>query len=220
VLACVAAVCAVTSAATLVSLFLKNDLIAIITSLAVVTVLVATGVFGRAEFSLLSGRLMRLGRSLLGPLAHNGNGAHQSVVRLQGSLPWELIWSRLTDSAEGLGLNQIRLDVNLPADHEGYHATWDHPFREALESGWRLQMPLMIGDKSVGTLTIVGEHGGTSARQDIEKLLELLDPVEGKLVALTERRGRPEHQTDPSGSELDGDDPLDERLAAIPKRPR
>ncbi len=224
VLAGVVTVCAVTSTATLVSLFLKNDLIALIASLGVVTVLIVTGIFGRAEFSLVSSRLMRLGRSLLGPLAGNGNGngngAHQNVVRLQGSLPWELVWSRLTDSAEDLGLNQIHLDVNLPAAHEGYHATWEHPFRDAPENGWRLQMPLMIGAKSVGTLTIVGEHGGSFARQDIGKLLELLAPVEAELVAVAEGRGSPWPPAGGDEAQPTNDNAADEQVPAIPRHPR
>lgn len=186
VLACVALFCAITSAAGLASLFAKNDLIALVASLGVVTVLVATGIFGRAEFSLVFGRLKLLGQSLFSPLASDGAGSLQHVVRLQGSLPWDRVWSRLTDSAEDLGLNRICLDVHLPAAQEEYHATWDHPFREAGENGWRLQMPLTIAGKSVGTLMFIGDQDGFSARQDIERLLAVLEPVESELAALAE----------------------------------
>ncbi len=78
VLACLAACCAITSVAALLSVFLKNDLIALLTCSAVVIVFIATGVFGRTELLLLGNQLRRVSRSLVPPSASKQAAVHQS----------------------------------------------------------------------------------------------------------------------------------------------
>ena len=68
VLACVACVlCRVTSAATLISVALKSDLVALLACSAVVVVLITTGIFGQAELALVTNRLRKFSLSLFDP---------------------------------------------------------------------------------------------------------------------------------------------------------
>jgi UDP-GlcNAc:undecaprenyl-phosphate GlcNAc-1-phosphate transferase len=195
VLACVSMLCVATSAAALVSLFLKNDLIAMATVLGVVVMLAATGIFGRAEFSLLWARFRSLGRSMLSPFSGDTRTVHQYVVRLQGSCPWEDAWTRLVDSAEGLALSYLQLDVGLPAVYEDYHARWERPRLKDSEAGWRLRIPLIVNDRPAGSLVVVGQNHGPCTRQ-VEKVLRLLESLESQVVTIVA-------QEDPAGLTTD-----------------
>ncbi len=181
VLAWVAGCCAITSLAALGSVFWKNDLISLISCAGVVAVLLITGVFGRAEALLLASRLSKIGRSMVRPLGRSDGHIWQSAVRLQGSRQWELLWQMLTESADKLHLNDISLDVNLPAMREGYHASWKRSGYHDLELCWRMELPLAIDSQRVGRLLIAGQRNGEPIHNVLDQLLEMIGPFEEKL---------------------------------------
>ena len=80
-----------------------------------------------AEVMLIVRRVESLARSMAGLTASRG---HQVEVRLQGSADWTKLWEQLTARALQLNLRSVRLDVNAPAVHEAYHATWQSPARK------------------------------------------------------------------------------------------
>ncbi len=185
VLACVAILSGLTSAATLVSLLLRNDFVALVSCVAVVAILVATGAFGRSEFSLLTNRLKQLGVSLFAPAP--GRKPRQNVVRLQGSLPWDALWEQLTDTAERLPINRIQFYVNLPTAHEAYHATWQRQSPPGEPAGWHLEWPLTLNDRPVGTMIIVGQGTTAQPSREIELLSSLLTPIQEHLHMLLQQ---------------------------------
>ncbi len=199
VLMCLTACCMLTSAAALLSVFLNlrksapvgGDLIALLICLAVVIIFIATGVFGQAELLLLGSRLKRVGRSLVPPLSANRDRIRETTIRMQGSRQWRVLWETFTESADRLSLIEIRLDVNLPAAQEGYHATWERPALNTLQQGWRVELPLMIGGRPVGRLVVAGERDEGSARESIQQLLELVEPLENQLLAVSNHRPAP-----------------------------
>ena len=191
VLACVAVFAALTSVGTLVSVAFQNDLIAVVSCSSIVIILMATGVFGRAELALVTSRLRKFGHAFLESSEPKQGKARQVAVRLRGSRPWDSLWATLTESAEKLSLTEIRLDVNLSVAGEGYHALWDRPVRAEREQHWRMEMPLIAGDEAVGFLTVVGVHAGLSASENIEHLLSLLEPFETQFRALLTEAERP-----------------------------
>jgi UDP-GlcNAc:undecaprenyl-phosphate GlcNAc-1-phosphate transferase len=185
VLACVAVFCAVTSMGTLASVALHSDLVAVVACLAMVVILMATGLFGRAEMALLAAQIRKFGHTLIeSSEARPRRAARQTAVRLQGNRPWESLWATLTDAAEKLALTEIQLELNLPRAGEGYHACWDRPVNGDREQHWRMEMPLIVGEESVGVLTVTGKHSGVSACGSIEQLLSLLEPFETQFRAL------------------------------------
>jgi len=184
VLGVIAACCALTSAAALLSVFMQSDLYALATCIAVVLIFCITGVFGRVELLLLTSRLHKAGLTWMQPIVAQRHKPHQAVIRLQGSRQWDLLWTALVESADKFNLTQIDLDVNLPAAREGYNATWKRPAQPADGDCWRIEIPLVTADHPIGRLKIAGRSNGQSACENVERLLDLLEPFETQLQQL------------------------------------
>jgi len=191
VLAFIAACCLLTSAAALIGVFLKNDVIALVTCAVIVVMFVTTGIFGRGEFLLLASRLRHLGLSFVRPISVDRSRIRQSTVHLQGSKHWEGLWVTLTEQADQLHLVRIRLDLNLPREHEAYNAAWERADHQDFDDCWQLDLPLVVADQAVGRLAIAGDYNGGAAFQAIEPLLHMLEPFEARLNALALESGVP-----------------------------
>lgn len=185
VLACVAICASVTCAAALVGTLIKSDLVGLVAGLAVVLILVVTGLFGRGEFGLLFARARDATLSLVRPLDPLQIRARERMVRFQGSRQWELLWTTLTESADRLQLTMISLDLNVPAIAEGFHAHWASNDHSEPETEWQLRLPLSVAGHPAGKLTIAGHRDDESACPSIELILELLEPFEAGLRDLT-----------------------------------
>lgn len=183
VLAVVAVGCAITCSAALVSLYVKSDLLALLGVLVVAAILVSTRIFGHVELLLLANRCQAMGRSLLQPIRRT-NRAHHSAVRLQGSLSWDLLWASLTEFAEKFELCRLKLDVNLPSQHEGYNAAWHHDTRRDKSELWTAEIPLFSGGKVIGRLSAAGQVEEGFACEMIERLMDMLQPFEAQLMEL------------------------------------
>ena len=186
VLCLVGACCTVTSVAATVSVALRNDLVAVLVSGAVVAMFIATGLFGRAECSLLVNRF----RGLLRSFFRLGRPAEvsESSVQLQGSIQWERIWNALTESADKLMLRRIRLNVNVPLLHEGFNAHWEQPSQDDNQNCWQLEMPLMVAGQYVGQLSLVSRPRRGTADEEIAPLLELVGDCESYLQTVFQTR--------------------------------
>lgn len=182
VLAVVAVCCAITCAGALISIFMNNDLVALISVLAVLSILVVTQVFGHIELVMLISRLKNLVKALF----HTG-GDRQYAFRLQGSRDWNLMWQSVIECAEKLNLIDVKLDVNLPALQEGFHASWLRPSRSERSQRWSAEVPLFSGEHIIGRLTVCGNRPqGMSSCEMINQLMELLEPLESEIVSLAE----------------------------------
>jgi UDP-GlcNAc:undecaprenyl-phosphate/decaprenyl-phosphate GlcNAc-1-phosphate transferase len=186
VLGVIAVCCAFTSVAALVSVYLKADLIAMLSAVAVVVVFIVTGMFGRAELLLLTSRLRHVGHSLIANNGHGKSSVTETSVRLQGSLKWELLWATLTEAADSLSFKKIHLDLNIPAAQEGYTATWTRSAADDPRLSWQIDIPLIVSNKPAGHLQIVCACNGKSLCEQIEQLLILLEPFEDDFRLLTE----------------------------------
>ena len=184
VLGLLAATCALTSTAALVSVFLKNDLIALVTCAAIVTIFILTGLFGRIELFMLGSRLRRIGLSFLPEAMSRRARNSRATFRLQGSQQWDRLLQPFTEAAEELCLSKVDLDVNLPSAHEAYHATWEQHSEDDFERCWQIELPLLVADQAIGRLTILGERNGESASHEIEQVLDLLERFETQMLDL------------------------------------
>ena len=185
VVGAVALGCAVTCAGALVSVYLKSDTLALLGVVAVAAILVVSRVFGYVELLLVGNRLKSLGRSLLDPVVSKRAGhTRQEAVRLQGTRHWDLLWTSLTEFAGKLNLSRIRLDVNLPAAQEGYHASWQRTMRCDPQELWTTEIPLFSNNRVIGRLSAAGEVEGASACELVERLMDLLAPFEARLAEL------------------------------------
>ena len=180
VLAVVAVCCAITCAGALVSIFMKNDIIALLSILSVLCILVLTQVFGHIELVMLISRL----KGLLMSIFRTG-GARQYSFRMQGSRDWNLMWQSVIEYAEKLNLIEVKLDVNLAALQEGFHASWRRPSRSEKSQRWSAEVPLFAGEHVIGRLSVCGNRPlGMSSCETVNQLMELLEPLETEIVAL------------------------------------
>ncbi|HEV3340439.1 MAG TPA: MraY family glycosyltransferase [Pirellulales bacterium] len=182
VVAMIGVACAVTCAGATLSVHYNNDLLAFFSVVPVVGILVATRVFGHVEVLLLTTHVRALGRSMLRPAPRGGDDPVEASFRLQGSRPWDEIWEALTEFADKLDLSAIQLDVNLPALAEDFHASWRRPSQRQLEEQWKTEIPLWMGSQRIGRLVVSGERRAGSSCAHIERLMDLLEPLETRLI--------------------------------------
>lgn len=166
------------------SLALNNEIMAIISASVVICILITTRLFGYAESLLMKQRLVGLCIALGFRSPHRT--AHEIEVRLQGSADWKEIWSNLTECAERLNLRTVRLDLNAPAIHEGYHARWDR-FDGDPDSHncWRADIPLIVHGHHVGRLEIMGNRDQDPVWGKIAEIAQLAEEIERAVSTLT-----------------------------------
>jgi UDP-GlcNAc:undecaprenyl-phosphate GlcNAc-1-phosphate transferase len=162
----------------LVSVYMKNDLIALFASAAVVLILVTGGLFGNAEFRLVRKRAIAFVKTATGDRHHV-----ETEVRLHGSAHWGDVWKDITARVDLLNLQTVCLDVNAPAWHEDYHVRWDRvgpmvpPFRL-----WRAEIPLFGQGQTVGRLTVSGPRDEVPIAEKLARLSEVVDAAERRVT--------------------------------------
>ena len=183
----VAAACSLTSGAALLGVYYNSDLLTLLTCTAVVAIFIATGMFGRAELFLLGNRLGHVGKSLIPSFTSKKNGVRETTIRLQGSGDWNVLWETLIESASKFGLHEIHLNVSSPIIQEDYHASWVRPDGEGnRDRRWQMELPLLVADRSIGFLKIVGNRLEESSCGNMQGLLEFVGLLEKELSALCE----------------------------------
>ena len=181
VLVIIGVCCAVTCFGALLSMFMKNDLVALGAVAAVLCMLIATQAFGHVEFMLIRTRI----RSLF-LLLHPGNSRRETSIHLQGSREWNLLWKSVIEFAEKMQLVDVKLDINLASIQEGYHASWTRSCVSEKRERWRTEIPLFAGEHLVGRMTISGSRReGISTCQAIDQLMKMLKPLELEIVSLS-----------------------------------
>lgn len=182
----VAVLCGVTAVGALISVYLNNEMFALISAIGVVGMLIAGRVFGFAEFMLLSNRILRLGRSLLASAGDRPGLIRQEKVHLQGSRNWDELWSALTDFAERHQLSSVRLELNVAWLHESYHASWERPIELEARDIWVTKLPVAAHGKTIGRLDIAGPLTKASVYDLLSLLAELLESLEPCIYRLAE----------------------------------
>ena len=191
ILVLVGSLCLVTSVGALASQRYNSDALALLSSLFVISSLMATGLFGLAEAGLIHKRLQTIARSLLTPRTQRS--PHQVEIRLQGSVRWQDSWNRLTDCAEDLQLRSVRLDVNAPFIGEGYHARWDNWQAGEDETLWRTDIPLVAKGRTVGHVQIFGERDHLCVSEKVAVIAQVVEEIESMVLALVEERETATH---------------------------
>ncbi len=181
--ALIAGLTAVTCGGALASYYTGNDLYAIVIGLSVVVLLAAGRVFGHAEAALLASHSKSLVRSMV---SRRGNriSESESSVRLQGTRKWQKIWMALREAAPVYNLAGLKLHVNMPQLHESFYANWKRNDAAGGEDAWKITLPLMLGDRSIGNLFLIGNSGGRQALVDMQQLLDFLDSLEADIAQI------------------------------------
>ena len=174
---------AATALGALFSVYLKNELFALMSGAIVVAILVTSRVFGFSELVLLVHRLASFSESLI--VSGEGQGKiRQNTVRLQGSYNWDEMWHEVTEFAQQHRLARVELDMHLPWLHEGYNASWDcGPLPESIHR-WTTVVPLSVEGHLLGRLEFVGRDGVAATHAVFASLAELLESIDHYAVEL------------------------------------
>ncbi|MBY0526123.1 MAG: undecaprenyl/decaprenyl-phosphate alpha-N-acetylglucosaminyl 1-phosphate transferase [Gemmataceae bacterium] len=201
VLLIVSFLCLLNVIGTLLSLRFHNESFAVGSALAVVLILLITGLFGNAELALLKQRLCGLAA-----VCRRGppfGVAPQSEVRLQGAGGWATLWDSLIDCAAQRNFVSVCLDVNAPFLHDGYHARWNRSGEDAAVSNmWRAAVPLVVEGRLVGRLEVSGPRDQEPVGANLLRVAQLAEDVENEMLRLAVQRQTGAAVVAPPGSEL------------------
>lgn len=175
--------CGVTALGALASVIMKNDILAIASSVVVLGTMVITRFFGYQECSLLGRRVINAARSLVPSFQRfaDTQDGESLESRLQGSREWELLWSELTSFARRFDLHYIQLNVNVPSAHEEFHADWKSPTLSRGADAWTSEVPLMLDGMIVGRLKFSGVAPGRKVFSHVGDLVAALGNVENTI---------------------------------------
>jgi UDP-GlcNAc:undecaprenyl-phosphate GlcNAc-1-phosphate transferase len=164
---------------------MASDLYPITSIALVVAGLVGFRIFGHAEAQLLASHTRRVSGGILSRGGKGTPQVHVSGVSLQGERQWDGVWGPLVDFAEKNGLWCLKLDLNMPWRHEGYHGAWIRKPLPDRSEQWSVKLPIICNERVVGRLDIAGQAVGTSQLESLESfsfLIEELQPAIERLV--------------------------------------
>lgn len=188
----------------------QNQWFALFTVVGVVGFLAGTRLFGHVELLLAGHHLANWGRRLVPARQADLDRGWSSKVRLQGERHWEQLWDHLLEASDVLAFTRLRLDLNLPWMHEGFHATWQRPAENKPLGAVRLEWPLAVGDRYIGMLTVAGEAGDEPA-QWLAKVAEFLADFQDRTI-LVYREAQAPSGSVPAGVALSPTPSTDDHL--------
>jgi UDP-GlcNAc:undecaprenyl-phosphate GlcNAc-1-phosphate transferase len=196
VLGMIAALCLITTCGALLASYLRNGIWALLSAFLVVTILMATRLFGGVELRLIRKRLMSTASNVF--TRRTAGQVRQLSIQLQGSANWEDLWNRLTGWAFEHQLLSIGLDVNAPAWHEGYHGHWELHQKGVLDKElWQFSLPLSIKTTIVGKMELRGSIRRPFADvlaqigamiQEVEQVLTTIDERANTLITPVQKK--------------------------------
>jgi UDP-GlcNAc:undecaprenyl-phosphate GlcNAc-1-phosphate transferase len=205
VLLIVSLMCLGTASGALIGVFMKNESIALVTTVSVIGIVVSTKAFGFSEMVLIARRSHAFIESLVTATVPQTTRVRQQTIRLQGSRNWEELWSTLTDFADLHGLCWVELDLNAAWMHEGYHAQWRRDVPLERDECWSIRLPLVSMERHIGRLEVCGPVLSEPANGILALAVELIESLEPCLARLSDDLPRVE-----SGAPLALEDSADE----------
>lgn len=187
---------AITSCGAIVGVIFRSDAFAVLAIGLVIIGLVCSRVFGHAEARLLASHTRRMGDSLVSKVRRGEAKTHVAGVSLQGDRQWDVVWLPLVEFAEKNGLWQLKLDLNLPWQHEGYHGYWARGSMPDRAEQWSVKLPIICMRRSVGRLVVIGHAGGQSQLESLEAFSYLIAEMQPEIERLVDSLS-PTHQDQP-----------------------
>lgn len=204
----IGALCLVTSAGAVLSLYYEKEWIGIASVLSVIALLIFTRMFGHVELLLLNKRLFGLGR-FVSPFASDEN-VSQTSVNLQGDRSWEDLWGALVESAERFHLVKMRLNLAMPKLHEDFFATWKRAGNHHRDLLWQVDIPLVVDGLPVGRLSVTGLQNADSASGEMSQFIDFVESLESQLRSIIQHELAEHESTEVK------DEPEDEAVTPNP----
>jgi UDP-GlcNAc:undecaprenyl-phosphate/decaprenyl-phosphate GlcNAc-1-phosphate transferase len=168
----------VTASGAVLGVIFKSDAISLMTMAFALGSLVATRVFGFAEFELAYKRGLNFAKTLVVTRNNPDHRINQQQVRIQGSLQWEKIWETMVEFAEKHHLAKVRLDLNMPWLHEGFHASWHKNRMPDAAERWHVALPVVSDDRILGRIEAIGQHQAANTFAVMSSLAEMLEELQ------------------------------------------
>lgn len=181
--ALIAGLTALTCSGALASYFTSNDVFALIATVGIFGALAGARIFGHAEAALLAFHSRSLVRTIMMQRAVR-NSITENSVRLQGTRKWQNVWAALREAAPTYNVAGLTLHVNMPQLHESFYANWRLNDGVALEDHWKIVLPLMLGERPIGKLTLLGGSTGRQTLVDMQQLLDYLESLEADIAQI------------------------------------
>lgn len=188
-IAIIGGACAACAIGALFSVAWKSELWAVLTTAAVLCLIVGSRLFGHHECSLFCERLKGFAVSLVTAVSPSGktppksNGS-QRCTRFRGNREWDVLWQSLTEYAERFNLCRVQLNVCSPAISEEYHAVWSS-HQEGIDFDcWSIEVPLFCDHLRIGSIAIVGRSA--RGESNFTWLSDLMDGFESFEIQLAE----------------------------------
>ena len=182
--------CAITAGGALIGYMFKSELVALISTLTVLSCLVASRAFGYSELQLLSNRLYHFcGAWVPYRDCESKDGqpklqGRRHMIRFQGNRSWETIWNAFIEFADKHDLAKITLDLNVPWLHEGFHASWTRTRLPDDSHLWRIQLPVFAEERSLGRLSLAGSMSDIDSVSVLTELAEMLESLHPEILVL------------------------------------
>lgn len=183
-LAVVAILCGATTLSAIVSVYLGQQIIALMGVGLVLGALVFTRSFGDAELRMLASRTSHLGESLLTRSKLCETDSRQRSVQLQGNRCWDDIWSSLVEFADDRGLAQLKLDIGIAWMHEGYHGAWRRSQMPEKTDQASLKLPIYVDQRLVGRLDVICNAKSQSLNVTLQLLLDRASELSDQIKQL------------------------------------
>ncbi len=184
----VALLCTTTAAGAVLSLVNQQSAYALASILIVIVVMIASKIFGVAEYQLISRRASAIAKSFLKLPSASGLNYQQASVHVQGSRDWQDVWKMLCVFADTKCLNEITLDLNAPWLHESFHATLRRSDADRSDNQqWYSQIPLVSEGRVFGRVEVFGPNeSGYSHQQLLIDLMDVTALIEQTILASDE----------------------------------
>jgi UDP-GlcNAc:undecaprenyl-phosphate GlcNAc-1-phosphate transferase len=176
--------CGTVALGAFLSTALNNELVALVSLVAVLGCLIASRIFGYAELTLLANRIVHFGGSLLARSGTSDGLVRKQMVRLQGNRSWETIWATLLEFADRQELAKVCLDLNIPWLHEGFHASWQVNRMPDVSERWNTRLPIVSQGRLLGRLEIVGKLRDDKIFLTLAQLAEMLESLQPDIERL------------------------------------
>ena len=175
--------CCLMTVTAVISVYHRNEWLAIGSVLTVCALMVTSGLFGRSECLLLLRRAKLFAVSLLRS-NRSPRVATEIRTQLRGHREWGQLWETLTVYAGSCGLSSVRLHLCVPELNEDFHASWqsEHPTGDL--HVWTTELPLILRGGAVGSLVISGLPSGQEVSTSVSEVILGLKPFETELLEL------------------------------------
>ncbi len=145
-----AGLCIATSVAGLLSMWLNDSRIAMVSVSLIGATLIGLRIFGHVESILVARKFSHVIQAWMNPHA---NTPQTTAIQVQGTADWDAVWKSVVQTAEQSSLSAVRLSLSVANRNEAYYASWTNAHIMQDDSQWEIERPIIRDGIVIGSLT-------------------------------------------------------------------